>query len=406
MGAAFLLGLPLLAALIALSLRRRPRATLITGLVAVLLIWFLLFIFPPEAGSPGAIDPAEDAMFSFAGSLEVASGIRSLFLWLYPALALVFLMAWLRELREEATVLIPSSLAAMSFLMGALVIRPSSLGAVLFVGVSFSLLPTISRYTYAVTAGLRFLIFTTLAIPPLLLVHWVVASGQGAQSSALFSFLLACLMLLGGFPFTMWITAVTRHALLSALPFILAIVQTGLVVYLFMLLNEAPALGRGEPFQELIQSSTVATTLLAALLLYQATEWRQIIGRLLLLDIGLLLLTLISPDPNAEQAALWQLGGRFVSLMLAYSGLTLLERQRVSTDLVSERGSGRRAPWSIGLLIYGCLSLLGLPLTPGFSGRWFGLTQATTTPWVTAAVFLALAIATTALLRAIRLSMK
>jgi NADH:ubiquinone oxidoreductase subunit 2 (subunit N) len=401
MGATFVLGLPLLAALIASSLRRWPKAVFVTGLVTALLIWFWLLISSPEAGSPGSIGPAAEATLVFGSSLEMAPGVRLLFLWLYPALALVFLLAWLRE---ETIALVPSSLATMSFLMTALFIRPSSLGTLLLVGLSVVLLPAIARHTHAVTAGLRFLLFTVLALPPLLLVHWMVGSGQGAQTSALFGFLLSSLLLLGGFPFMVWVTAVTRHALLSALPLILAIVQSGVVMFLFTLLNDAPALGRGGPFRELIQWSAAATTLLAALLLHRATEWRQIIGRLLLLDMGILLLTLISPNANAAQVALWLLAGRFVSLMMACIGLTLWQRQSSFTGPVPEPGSGRRAPWSAGLLVYGCLSLLGLPLTPGFSGRWLVLTQTTTTPWVTVVVFLALAIATIALLRVVWLT--
>jgi NADH:ubiquinone oxidoreductase subunit 2 (subunit N) len=46
---------------------------------------------------------------------------------------------------------------------------------------------------------------------------------------------------------------------------------------------------------------------------------------------------------------------------------------------------------------------LGLPLTPGFAGRWLILAQATAgTPWLAAIIFLALAIATIALLRIAR----
>jgi formate hydrogenlyase subunit 3/multisubunit Na+/H+ antiporter MnhD subunit len=207
-------------------------------------------------------------------------------------------------------------------------------------------------------------------------------------------------MLLGGFPFSVWVTAVTRQARLSALPLVLAIIQTGIVFFLFMFLNTAPVLGRGEPFRQLMQWSAAATTLLAALLLQRAADWREVIGHLVLLDMGLMLLTLAVPNPDTVQAAFWLLAGRFFSLMLACIGLSLWQRQGATGGFVVDANNGRLAPWPMGLLIYGCLSLLGLPLTPGFSGHWLVLTRTTSgASWLAVVVFLALALAALALAR-------
>jgi formate hydrogenlyase subunit 3/multisubunit Na+/H+ antiporter MnhD subunit len=116
--------------------------------------------------------------------------------------------------------------------------------------------------------------------------------------------------------------------------------------------------------------------------------------------MGLLLLTLAVPNPDTGQAAFWLLAGRFFSLMLACVGLSLWQQQGATGGFVVGANNGRLAPWRMGLLIYGCLSMLGLPLTPGFSGHWLVLTQATSgTPWLAAVVFLALALAALALAR-------
>ncbi len=201
-------------------------------------------------------------------------------------------------------------------------------------------------------------------------------------------------MLLGGFPFAIWVTAVARHALLSALPLIFALIQSGILLFLFGYLNTTPVLARGQQYQEIMQWSAAATTILAALLLFRAADWREILGRLLLLDMGVLLLALAPPTATMLQNTLWLLAGRFVSLILACAGLMLWQRQ-AATD--NESG-GRHLSWSFVLLSYGCLSLLGLPLTPGFSGRWLILSQLAP-PWLTAVAFLALALAILALLR-------
>lgn len=405
MGTYLILGLPLFAALLTLILRNRPRAALISGLIAVLLIWLMLLLIPLPASDLIAPATAETAAVESLAAIlgrtfALTAVVRSLLLWLYPALALVFLLSWLEG---ETAAVISSALASISFLTAALLAQPPTLGALLLIPITISLLPVVNALSSAppllrppASSGLQFLLFTALAIPPLLLVGWMVESGQGGQSSAQFGFLLASLMLLGGFPFTIWVTAVARHALLSALPLIFAIVQTGIILFLFSYLNTTPALARGQQYQEIMQWSAAATTLLAALLLFRAADWREIIGRLLLFDMGLLLLTLATPTATALQDALWLLAGRFVSLMLACSGLHLWQRQ-AAVESPDESG-GYRLTWSFTLLVYGCCSLLGLPLTPGFSGRWLVLSQVAT-PWLTAVVFFALALAILALLR-------
>src|SRR5690606_2897468 len=41
------------------------------------------------------------------------------------------------------------------------------------------------------------------------------------------------------------------------------------------------------------------------------------------------------------------------------------------TDLSQLRGLGHRMPWSMGAIVVGGLSLVGVPLTVGFISKWY-----------------------------------
>ena len=52
----------------------------------------------------------------------------------------------------------------------------------------------------------------------------------------------------------------------------------------------------------------------------------------------------------------------------------------------------RRSPWGVVLFIYGVMSLAGLPLTPGYSGRWIVMSVAAAqSPWLAGLLLLAAA---------------
>ena len=59
---------------------------------------------------------------------------------------------------------------------------------------------------------------------------------------------------------------------------------------------------------------------------------------------------------------------RFVSLILATVGLSQLQSGGHGTT--AKRIGRRQITFGTVLFFYGCISLLGLPLTVGFSGRW------------------------------------
>jgi NADH:ubiquinone oxidoreductase subunit 2 (subunit N) len=72
---------------------------------------------------------------------------------------------------------------------------------------------------------------------------------------------------------------------------------------------------------------------------------------------------------------------RIIGLLMAGFGLGMIRRQFASDSgdtylAFKVETLARRSPIGLALLIYGGFSLAGLPLTPGFAGRWTLLTIA------------------------------
>lgn len=60
------------------------------------------------------------------------------------------------------------------------------------------------------------------------------------------------------------------------------------------------------------------------------------------------------------------------------------------TEISQLNGIGRRMPWTMGAFTIGALSMIGLPPTAGFLGKWFMLTGAVETQqWFPVAVIMA-----------------
>ena len=82
---------PVVMAIVALVVRKYRRISVIIGVVTVLSLAFLLSLAAPGTGL------FTDNTVGFLGREAVMSPfVRSLFLFIYPAMGLIFLMAWAR----------------------------------------------------------------------------------------------------------------------------------------------------------------------------------------------------------------------------------------------------------------------------------------------------------------------
>jgi hypothetical protein len=192
--------------------------------------------------------------------------------------------------------------------------------------------------------------------------------------------LLSTLLLLGGFPFYSGLRGLARWSPPGTLALVLGPVQIVVVALLFGLLDLVPAARAATEFQTALRGSALLSALLAAFLLHRERSASGILSGALLLDTGALTLAALAPGAAGLAVALAALIGRTLSLLLIALGL--------SWPVGGERRTNglRRA-----LLLFGALSLLGVPLTPGFAGRWAQLSLlGGGWPWAAVVVVVAL----------------
>lgn len=366
-----LMGGPLVAAAVMLFLSRWQRVAAVVGTVVSL--WLGLWI----AGVPLESTAVTSAGRLFAGdtwSVDVlefvlTEGLQALFLFLYVALGLLCLGSWVFP---QGHYFIPASLAAFSLLSAALMVQPLTFG-ILFLMTAMAILAVViqAEQVGSTQAAWRYLIMVVLAVPPFMVAGWALETGQ-AQLLALVSRLLVVgfIILLAGFPFHIWVNPVLNQASPLGSILLFSLVQLAIVAFLFDWLAANPWLEQDVYYRQVLRWSGVATVLLAGVAAATALTSGRLLGSLLLLDMGMAVLALSLSAPERWHAAVALHLVRFFSLLPATAGLTLLRRQVDSDEIVAKRGLGRQTPWSVALFVYGCLSLLGLPLTPGFGGRW------------------------------------
>jgi NADH:ubiquinone oxidoreductase subunit 2 (subunit N) len=230
-----------------------------------------------------------------------------------------------------------------------------------------------------------------VAVVLLLMAIWML---EGDQVALLLSggrlLVLALGIMLAGFPFFIWVRPLVTAVPLLALPVLLAILPLLVVVLALHLLAAYPALAQTDAYLVWLPWSAGLTVLLAGFLALSAGNWLRLAASLILLDMGFGLLALALAANGGWEPAVVLHGLRLVSLLVVVVGLGLAEGGWYSVDgnrysVIGEQYSGEEGPagvvgglkeavgqvsWPVWLLVYGLLSLLGLPLTPGFSGRW------------------------------------
>lgn len=347
---------PVVMAAVALALRAFRRVTVIIGLATVILLTLLLALAEPATGL------FADNTVSLLGREAVLTPfVRSLFLFIYPAMGLLFLLAWARPMGRA---LVPVGLAALSPLAGALMISPPGLGAVLLLAAAAVVVPALHDGKFSAAASTwRYFLMVAVALAPILLA--TSGSMLATFSVGWLAPLAATLILLGGFPFHIWAAALGRHITPAVAALVLGIGHLVVVTFLLSMLDSVPGARSTVEFQSAVRWSAVLTALIGAFEMTRAVSWRGVVAGALLLDMGFLLLVALAPGADGLSVAIPALIARYVSLLLIAVGLSGAPMSGQST-----RGGRLFALLRPALLVYGFLSLVGLPLTPGFAGRW------------------------------------
>src|SRR5690606_2938295 len=87
-------------------------------------------------------------------------------------------------------------------------------------------------------------------------------------------------------------------------------------------------------------------------------------------------LVALSLEPGSGEVARTIIIARFVSLTIAAAGLLIWEKAPINLPARLLRGGATTDRLSTLLFAFGVLSLAGLPLTAGFSGRWAAISLA------------------------------
>ncbi len=370
---------PLAPAFIAYLLRRW---TLVAGLAGLLLAGVLaamVAVIPLDA-SPLVRSTslfAGEAWQIFGRNLLLTPGIKSLLLGLYVgAGCLSFLSAFLPQGRVFASV----TLLLLSPLAAGLMAAPFSLGVlplVIVAGLAAWLIQ--AGRPRAARAALRYLSVFVFAAACLLIVGWMADSDLvGFSGSAWRYYLAGTALVLAGFPFYAWVLPILDDSPPLTWAVLLGLAQMAVVIYVTNLLLGNDVLGRMPALLSALRASGAATIAVAGLLAAQpwlSRAWQRItpgrvLAYLLLIDMGTTLVVVASAIPDRLELIMAQHLWRFISLLLAGSGAGGLARLSATDDMTGFK----RSPWATGLLIYGALSLAGLPLTPGGVGRWHILT--------------------------------
>ena len=163
------------------------------------------------------------------------------------------------------SLLFPMGLALLSLLSGALLIRPLIYAALLVeIAAALSVFALQVEGGAPTRGGLRYLTFTTLALPGLLVTHWLLEryaltpNETGLLSTAAMLLALSFALLLGVVPFHTWVSAVASDSAPLAGTFVLTI-GNGVVWFLLLdFLETYPWLSSNPRFESVVFTAGLA----------------------------------------------------------------------------------------------------------------------------------------------------
>lgn len=331
---------------------------------------------------------------------------RAALAFLFLTGAGLFLLAWQLEPED---LLPPLGMGLLGLLGGVLLVRPLVYAALLLqIGVALSIFPLHADPRSPVRGGLRYLTFFTLALPGLLISHWLLDMyvvtpdqvGLLTTATALIGFSFA--LMLGVVPFHPWVPAVARDGAPLASAFLFSAVG-GAVWFLYLdYLQTYTWLTDYPGWSLVVHALGVITVVVGGLLGTTRRGPGVLLGYAVLVDTGMQLVALGQASRTGVDLGVAMVLARAWGATLMAAGLAGVRARSGGSD-EEMTGVGLRAPWSTAALVVGGLSLAGFPPTIGFAPRW-GLYRLLfrTQPVVALALLLASAGPVVGLLRLLR----
>ena len=147
----------------------------------------------------------------------------------------------------------------------------------------------------------------------------------------------------------------------------------------------------GGPIPLLLAAAGVAGLIAASVAAIRQDDAKRLLAFSSVAQIGYLVLGVTLLSTAGAAAALIHLFSHALMKTALFICLGSIAYRIGSTRIEDMAGIGRRMPWTMAALVVGGLSLIGVPLTAGFVGKWYLVAAALETGWWPVAMAMLLA---------------
>jgi formate hydrogenlyase subunit 3/multisubunit Na+/H+ antiporter MnhD subunit len=295
--------------------------------------------------------------------------------FLYLTAAGIFTLAWQAS---PGTMLFPIGLGMLSLLSGSLLIRPL-IYAVLLAELSIALsLPALQIEGRSPTqGGLQYLSLGLLAMPGLLVIHWLMdryaltPDDTGLLQASAILLALSFALLLGSIPFHLWMPAIASDGEPLASAFVFTVNNAAVWFLLLAFMESYPDLAGYTRLAPFATGVGIAMVVVGGLFAASQRSPGRLVGYAALIDSGVALVALGMQSEQGLTLTFLSVLVRPFGLVLMAAGLKgLLAKSGPADSLDALRGAGWRAPWSTLAFLVGGLSTAGMPISVCFAARW------------------------------------
>lgn len=371
-------------------LHGRLGASSIAAATGAAIIGVIVFLIP--VGSPlqiAGLDLKVSADWVLLGrSLRLTSSSKPLIGFLFLAGAFIFGGAWIsppgRYLFSGGVVilgLISAAIMVEPFLFAAVFLELAALTAVLVLSPPGS---------PGQLASVRLLAFTTIAMFMVLLTGWMLeAVGVTEATPVLIRQVLALLgvgfmVLLVIPPFHSWLPLAVQEAGIFATVFLMTVWNAAGMYFVLRFLDAFEWLRESPVLDSALAWGAVVTIVFASLWALAQSNLLQAGIYLALADSGVALLGVSLGTSSSYQLALGLLVSRVLGMGLVAFGVLSVLNSDSALDSTELRGTGGRDLLGAGATTAGLATLIGLPMSAGFPGRWGIMAElASSAGWMT-----------------------
>lgn len=374
-------GIPILAApLVYLLFRSRPVATAVAVLITLVLALLALMLpFGQPVGALGGLT-IQDTTAVLGRSFTVEPADRLALAFMFSQAALLFLVS---GVAETGPAFLPVGLGVLGLLAAALFVRPFlfaaiflELAAALAVFMLVAVTPGQPLSPRATRGALRFLVYTTLGLPFILLTGWLLEASAASPADLSFTnqatvlLMIGFAVLLAVAPFHSWVPAIAEHAPPLAAAFVFSVFGQAVFFLLLNFLGAYTWLSQNPVVYRGLTLAGGGMALFGAVFAFGQRNFGRSLGYAILVDAGAVMLGIGLGTQAGLAAALTTLALRGVTLPLWAVGVAHMRQTEGGDTFDALRGYARRNPLAAGAALLGLLSLAGFPLTAGFPGRW------------------------------------